>query len=129
MPLAMTRAQSRLPHLCGAWALPALALALSVAPLGGGRAETVLVSNEKGNSITVLDGESLKVLRTVPVGQRPRGIVLSQDQKTLHICASDDVEIETLALEKFTLGQPLQSGPDPDTFSLHPVARPLIVVT
>ena len=33
-------------------------------------AYTVYVSNEKGNSITVLDSETLEVLETIPVGKR-----------------------------------------------------------
>ncbi len=34
------------------------------------QAGTILVSNEKANSITVLDADSLEIVRTVPVGQR-----------------------------------------------------------
>ncbi|HUH85857.1 MAG TPA: hypothetical protein VLX85_14700, partial [Stellaceae bacterium] len=55
--------------------LAVLAALVAALAAEGALAETVLVSNEKGNSITVLDAASLKVLRTVPVGQRPRGIV------------------------------------------------------
>ena len=40
-------------------ALAALAVAAQPAV-----ADTILVSNEKGNSITVLDGASLKVIKT-----------------------------------------------------------------
>ena len=54
---------------------------------GAARASTVLVSNEKDNTITVLDGATLKVIKTVPVGQRPRGIVLSQGQQARSISA------------------------------------------
>ena len=38
------------------------------------RAETVYVSNEKDNSVSVIDGESLKVTSTIKTGRRPRGI-------------------------------------------------------
>ena len=41
------------------------------------RAERVFVSNEKDNTITVLDGGTLAVTATVQVGDRPRGIVAS----------------------------------------------------
>ena len=61
-------------------ALAAVAFALAAVT---GQTETILVSNEKGNSLTVLDCASLAVVKTVPVGQRPRGIVLSKDGKQL----------------------------------------------
>jgi YVTN family beta-propeller protein len=59
-------------------------------------AYTVYVSNEKGNSLTVIDSETLQVLTTIPVGQRPRGIMLSRDDKTVLICASDSNTVQVL---------------------------------
>ena len=53
-------------------------------------AYTVYVSNEKGNSLTVIDSETLEVLETVPVGQRPRGITLTNDGSKLLFCAIRD---------------------------------------
>src|ERR1700688_1371274 len=100
--------------LCAAW---------------GGRAlaETILVSNEKANTITVLDADSLAVIKTIPVGQRPRGIVLSEDKNSLFICASDDDAIDVLDLKDYALKEPLPSGPDPETFALHPDGQHLYV--
>src|SRR5260370_15311574 len=91
------------------------------------QAGTILVSNEKANSITVLDADSLEIVRTVPVGQRPRGIVLSKDRNTLFICASDDDRIEVLDLKDYMLKEPLPSGPDPETSALHPDGEHLYV--
>jgi PQQ-dependent catabolism-associated beta-propeller protein len=105
--------------------LPLLA-ALAALAAGAARADTIYVSNEKGNSITVLDN-SLKVIKTVPVGQRPRGIVLSKDGHTLYICASDDNEIEQLDLDDYTMKPPLPSGADPENFALHPDGKHLYV--
>ncbi len=42
----------------------------------------------------MLDGESLEVVKTVPVGQRPRGITMSHDGKELYLCASDDDTVQ-----------------------------------
>jgi len=44
-------------------------------------AETIYVSNEKDHNITVIDGTSLEVIKTIKVGHRPRGIILSKDKK------------------------------------------------
>src|SRR5438067_7163807 len=48
----------------------------------------VYVTNEKSGGLTVIDGASRKVLGTVPVGKRPRGIRVSPDGKTLFIAVS-----------------------------------------
>src|SRR3972149_1840839 len=71
-------------------------------------AYTVYISNEKGNSITVLDSVTLEVKETIPVGQRPRGIILTNDDKYLLICA-------------------LPSGPDPELLDLHPSDSPVYI--
>ena len=84
-------------------ALPPFALALSLALPGEVLGTTIFVSNEKGNSITVIDGDSLEVKATIPVGNRPRGIVLSKDNRYLYICASDEDHIEVLDTENMSL--------------------------
>jgi YVTN family beta-propeller protein len=43
----------------------------------------IYVSNEKDHRISILDGKNFKLLETIKVGQRPRGVILSQDQKRL----------------------------------------------
>ncbi len=47
------------------------------------------MSNEKDNTITVLDGQTLAITDTVKVGQRPRAILLSVDGKSLYITESE----------------------------------------
>ncbi|MGQ0485769.1 MAG: hypothetical protein ACT4SY_10510, partial [Hyphomicrobiales bacterium] len=54
------------------------ALALGLAP-GEANAYTVYVSNEKDNTISVVDSEKMEVVKTVKVGQRPRGITVTND--------------------------------------------------
>lgn len=93
-------------------------LALPVA-----QAYSVYVSSEKDNTITVIDGKSHKVLETVPVGERPRGMVLSKDNKVLYICTSDADHIEVLDLETLQVTHSLPSGPDPELLALGPEGR------
>jgi len=57
-------------------------------------AYTVYVTNEKDNTVSIIDSTKLEVVKTVKVGQRPRGIILSKDGKWLLICASDDNNIQ-----------------------------------
>src|SRR6202011_4660307 len=90
-------------------------------------ADTIYVSNEKDNTITVVDGASLAPVKTIPVGQRPRGILLSKDEKSLYICASDSDHIEVLDLASASVIRTLPSGPDPEYFALDPAGRLLYV--
>src|SRR4030067_3343482 len=81
-------------------------------------AYTVYISNEKGNSITVLDSVTLEVKETIPVGQRPRGIILTNDDKYLLICASDEAAVQMLDVTSRELAGALPSGPDPQLLDL-----------
>jgi YVTN family beta-propeller protein len=48
----------------------------------------VFVTNERGGTLTVIDGPSRKVVSTVPLGKRPRGMKLSPDGKLLYVALS-----------------------------------------
>src|SRR3954453_17673706 len=48
----------------------------------------VFVSNEKSGDVTVINGADHKVIATIPVGKRPRGLRISPDGKTLYVAVS-----------------------------------------
>jgi YVTN family beta-propeller protein len=48
----------------------------------------VYVSNEKSGDVTVINGGDNRVLGTIPVGKRPRGIHASPDGKTVFVALS-----------------------------------------
>ena len=48
----------------------------------------LFVSNEKSGDVTVIDGGNLKVVATIPVGKRPRGIQSSPDGKSVYVALS-----------------------------------------
>ena len=56
----------------------------------------VYVSNEKDNTVSVVDSTTMEVVKTINVGQRPRGITISHDGKFIYLCASDDDTIEII---------------------------------
>ena len=69
----------------GALAWSAFALhALAFAMTSPAFAFTAYVSNEKGNSISIIDTDKFEVTKTVPVGHRPRRVCLgpSRDDRT-----------------------------------------------
>lgn len=105
----------------------ALLAALLLSSGTAAHAEKILVSNEKDNTVTVLDSDSLALLKTVKVGDRPRGIVLSRDGKSLYICTSDSDHIEVLDIASLAVTRILPSGPDPELFTLSPDGQTLYI--
>jgi len=67
-----------------------LGLFLTVALTGVAQAETVFVTLEKDNALAVVDPISGKLIKTVDIGQRPRGITISPDNKFLYVATSDE---------------------------------------
>lgn len=90
-------------------------------------AYTIYVSNEKDNTISVIDGDSLELVDTIEVGQRPRGIVLSPDGSLLYMCTSDEDHVEVLDLESREILHTLPSGPDPELMELSPDGKFLYI--
>jgi len=48
-------------------------------------AHWVYVTNEKDDTVSVIDTETNEVIKTIEVGERPRGVTLSKDFKFLYI--------------------------------------------
>src|SRR5277367_6375624 len=64
----------------------------------------IYVTNEVSGDMTVIDSGTSKVIATVPLGKRPRGIHASPDRKTIYVALS---------------GSPI-AGPDVDESTLPP---------
>ena len=90
-------------------------------------AETVLVTLEKDNALAIVDPIAGKLINTVNVGQRPRGIAISPDHNTLYIATSDDNTIQIVDANSLKVLGQLPSGDDPETFALNPVGDRLYV--
>jgi PQQ-dependent catabolism-associated beta-propeller protein len=102
----------------------AMAAGLTASPAS---AYMVYVSNEKDNTVTVVDSTTMEVVQTINVGQRPRGITISHDGKLLYLCASDDDTIEIIDTATHEIVGSLPSGPDPELFVLSPDGKTLYV--
>ena len=89
-------------------------------------AYTVYVTNEKDNTVSIIDSDKLEVARTVKVGQRPRGITLSKDHRWLLICTSDDNAVQVFDARTMKFVKSLPSGRDPELFILHPDRQPAL---
>ena len=73
-----------------------LAGLLLLATADPARAYMAYVTNERDNTISVVDLDQMKTVKTVPVGQRPRGITMTADGSTILVCASDDDTIQII---------------------------------
>lgn len=104
-----------------------LALPLIAAATAPAFAYTAYVTNEKDNSLSVIDTEKLEVTKTIKIGQRPRGVVLSKDGKWVIVCTSDDNIIQVYDAKTLEFVKTLPSGPDPELLILHPDGKTLYV--
>jgi len=104
-----------------------LFLMLTLLASGPAAAGEIWVSNEKDNTISVIDEETLDVSRTIEVGERPRGITFAKDHSVLYLCASDSDTIQVIDPDSGDVLHELPSGEDPEQFILHPDNRHLYV--
>lgn len=89
--------------------------------------EVAYISNEKSDTLTLIDVDSLSVVDTIDVGMRPRGIIFSRDYKYLYICASESDAVQVLDVATQKIIHNLPSGEDPEQFALHPNNRHLYI--
>src|ERR1700722_6486597 len=109
------------------WPGNILGICLAVAPALEAGAYKAYVSNEKGNTISVIDTTTWKVVETIKVGQRPRGIALTKDQKYVLVAVGDDDTIQMIDTKTNKIVDTLPSGPDPELFIEDPTGRILYV--
>ena len=105
----------------------ALAASLLALTTSNALAYKVFVSNEKENTISVLDSETLEVVHTIKTGNRPRGIILANEGKWVIVCASDDHKMQVFDTQTYEYVKDLPSGPDPELPILHTSGNPLYV--
>ncbi|MEO1551442.1 MAG: YVTN family beta-propeller repeat protein [Pseudomonadota bacterium] len=104
-----------------------IASALALSLFQPACAEEIWVSNEKDDTLSVIDVATLEVVRTIPTGERPRGITFSKDYSVLYICASDSDTVQVMDPETGKILHNLPSGEDPEQFVLHPDDRHLYI--
>jgi YVTN family beta-propeller protein len=124
-------------------------LAAVMATLAGPvEASRLYVSNEDGQSVTVLDTDSAAVIETIAIGKRPRGLKLTADGSRLFVAVSglpkcppsvpdeecaklerdlkaDGIAVVDTATHKVV--QVLHAGSDPEQFALSRDGKRLFV--
>src|SRR6266446_3751677 len=104
-------------------------LGMGIFVLIGGQAGafTAYVSNEKSNTISVIDTDKFAVVKTIKVGQRPRGIGLTKDEKFILVAVGDDDTIQVIDTRTYEVVATLPSGPDPELFTQDHTGKILYV--
>ncbi|MGC2141209.1 MAG: hypothetical protein WA620_06460, partial [Methylovirgula sp.] len=103
-----------------------LLMSASLAPLftgvsfGQAKDFLIFVTNEKDDTVSVVDGESLKLVKTIQVGHRPRGIIITRDKKDIVICLGDDAQLAVIDAYALKVTRLLDSGPDPELLNISP---------
>ncbi|WP_306296856.1 cytochrome D1 domain-containing protein, partial [Candidatus Entotheonella palauensis] len=70
----------------------------------------VFVTNEKDDSVSVIDSRTNQVEATVKVGQRPRGIGFSPDRKFVYLALGEDNAIGVLDAKTLKMVKSIPSG-------------------
>jgi PQQ-dependent catabolism-associated beta-propeller protein len=113
----------------GSWLAFAGALVgavVATSPAGAERTGLVIVSNEKSNTLTILD-RSHAVIKTVPTCGRPRGMKFSANRQQFYVGCGDDNTIAIYDLATLRLVKRYRDIADPETFDLHPNGRDLYI--
>jgi YVTN family beta-propeller protein len=116
------------------------------APAAPAGAERLYVSDEWGGNVVIVDPREARVVASIPVGKRPRGIVISPDRTRLYVAltgspaAGPGVDesklpppdhrydgIGVIDLKSQRLIHTYPSGIDPETFALSHDGRVLYV--
>ena len=85
------------------------------------------VSNEKANTVTVIDTDKFEAVKTIKVGARPRGIEVTKDGQFVLVACGDDDTIQMINTKTDQVTDSLPSGPDPELFSQDPTGKLLYV--
>ena len=59
-------------------------------------ADEIWITNERDDTVSVIDVATLEVIQTYPTGERPRGITFSKDHSRVYICASDSDAVQVM---------------------------------
>ncbi len=80
----------------------------------------IFVTNERSNTVSVINGESLEVVKEIAIGDRPRGIGISPDGSEVYVAVSEENSIAVFDPITLEVLRKFESGSDPETFAVHP---------
>ncbi len=95
--------------------LAAIVMTASAAP-----PKRIFVTNEKDDTVSVIDGATNTVVATIEIGKRPRGIGIAPDGSEVYVAISEENAIAVFDPESYAVLRRFEGGDDPETFAVHP---------
>src|SRR2546422_7539670 len=95
--------------------------------LGHARADAetrVFVTNEKSDDVTVIDATTRKVVTTIPVGKRPRGVAVSPDGRRVYVTNSNSDSLSVIDTKSLAVLRTVPAGLRTRGVSLYPGGGP-----
>ncbi len=80
----------------------------------------IFITNEKSNTVSVINGKTLEVESEIAIGERPRGIGISPDGAEIYVAVSEENLIAIFDPKTLEILRKFKSGSDPETFAVHP---------
>ncbi|MEZ5444742.1 MAG: PQQ-dependent catabolism-associated beta-propeller protein [Gammaproteobacteria bacterium] len=108
------------PESAAAAEAPAAETQQAAPAAAGGPTGRVFVTNERGNSVSVIDPANNTVIATIDVGAQPRGIGKSPDGSEIYVALGEEGKIAVVDPKEMKLVRKFDSGPDPEAFGVHP---------
>src|SRR5438552_14828889 len=106
-------------------------LLVSALALGPARADAelrVFVTNEKSDYVTVMDAATRAVVRTIPVGKRPRGVAVSPDGRRVYVTNSNSDSLSVIDAKTLEVLSTVPAGIDPEGLTVNRAGTALYVV-
>src|SRR5262249_1198036 len=115
----------RIDSMCKAAGL-LVTLLMLVLP-GTAHAGRLFISNEKDNTVTVLDTGTLTQVKVIPVGARPRGIRITPDFRWVLVCVGDDDAIDVIDADKLEVARRIPTLADPEYLDVEPSGKRIFI--
>ncbi|MFP6682055.1 MAG: PQQ-dependent catabolism-associated beta-propeller protein [Gammaproteobacteria bacterium] len=98
----------------------AIVLATVISVVTAAPPKRIFVTNEKDDTVSVIDGATNMVIATIRIGGRPRGIGIAPDGSEVYVAISTENAIAVFDPETFEVLRSFKGGEDPETFAVHP---------
>src|SRR2546430_5754554 len=106
------------------FAAPLLVAALVLGYARAGAEMRVFVTNEKSDNVTVIDAATRKVIQTIPVGKRPRGVAVSPDGRRGYVTNSNSDTLSVIDPRSLAVLSTVPAGGGSRGAAAHPGRTP-----
>src|SRR2546426_4790373 len=106
------------------FAAPLLVAALVLGHARAGAEVRVFVTNEKSDNVTVIEAATRKVIKSIPVGKRPRGVAVSPDGRRVYVTNSNSDSLSVIDTKSLAVLRTVPAGPRSPGVGLQPGRDP-----